>query len=254
MKEDFAMANKKAKRAPKALNIALVVLGAAIIGFAAWAVANAVGAEKQPEDILNSGNIVIEPVEAPEIEDKAFMDGLVNVEKVGRYAGIFVEDGSDEIVFDVFAITVVNNSDKMLQYAQVVITCGGEEYTFDMSTIPAGARAQVLEKDKKALPEDLSSAQTVLTTVTEFQEAPSTYPEVFELTPFEYSVNIKNISKSDISGDVYVYYKTKVGDLYMGGITYRAKVSDLASGEEKSAYAGHFYENDSEILFVTYAK
>ena len=178
------MANKKAKRAPKALNIALMVLGAAVIGFAAWAVANAVGAEKQPEDILNSGNIVIEPVEAPEIEDKAFMDGLVTVEKVGRYAGIFVEDGSDEIVSDVFAITVVNNSDKMLQYAQVVITCGGEEYTFDMSTIPAGARAQVLEKNKKALPEDLSGAQTVLTTVTEFQEAPSTYPEVFEITPF----------------------------------------------------------------------
>ncbi len=248
------MANKKAKRAPKALNIALVVLGAVIIGFAAWAVANAVGAEKQPEDILNSGNIVIEPVEAPEIEDKAFMDGLVTVEKVGRYAGIFVEDGSDEIVSDVFAITVVNNSDKMLQYAQVVITCGGEEYTFDMSTIPAGARAQVLEKNKKALPEDLSGAQTVLTTVTEFQEAPSTYPEVFELTPFEYSVNIKNISKSDISGDVYVYYKTKVGDLYMGGITYRAKVTDLAAGEEKSAYASHFYGSDSEILFVTYAK
>lgn len=248
------MANKKAKRAQKALNIALVVLGAAIIGFAAWAVANAVGAEKQPEDILNSGNIVIEPVEAPEIEDKAFMDGLVTVEKVGRYAGIFVEDGSDEIVSDVFAITVVNNSDKMLQYAQVVITCGGEEYTFDMSTIPAGARAQVLEKNKKALPEDLSGAQTVLTTVTEFQEAPSTYPEVFELTPFEYSVNIKNISKSNISGDVYVYYKTKVGDLYMGGITYRAKVTDLAAGEEKSAYASHFYGSDSEILFVTYAK
>ena len=45
-------------------------------------------------------------VEAPEIEDKAFMDGLVTVEKVGRYAGIFVEDGSDEIVSDVFAITV----------------------------------------------------------------------------------------------------------------------------------------------------
>ena len=248
------MANKKTKRASKAVAALLLVLGAAVIGFAAWAVANAVGAEKQPEDILNSGNIVIEPVEAPEIEDKAFMDGLVTVEKVGRYAGIFVEDGSDEIVSDVFAITVVNNSDKMLQYAQVVITCGGEEYTFDMSTIPVGARAQVLEKNKKALPEDLSGAQTVLTTVTEFQEAPSTYPEVFELTPFEYSVNIKNISKSDISGDVYVYYKTKVGDLYMGGITYRAKVTDLAAGEEKSAYASHFYGSDSEILFVTYAK
>ena len=248
------MANKKTKRASKAVAALLLVLGAAIIGLAAWLIADIVTAEKQPDGSQSSGRIIIEQVEAPDIEDKAFLDGIVTVEKVGRYAGIFMEDGSDEIVSDVFAITVVNNSDKMLQYAQVVITCGGEEYTFDMSTIPAGARAQVLEKEKKTVPKDLSGAQTVLTTVTEFQEAPSTYPEVFELTPFEYSVNIKNVSKSDINGDVYVYYKTKVGDLYMGGITYRAKVSDLASGEEKSAYAGHFYENDSEILFVTYAK
>ena len=248
------MANKKTKRASKAVAALLLVLGAAIIGLAAWLIADIVTAEKQPDGSQSSGRIIIEQVEAPDIEDKAFLDGIVTVEKVGRYAGIFMEDGSDEIVSDVFAITVVNNSDKMLQYAQVVITCGGEEYTFDMSTIPAGARAQVLEKEKKTVPKDLSGAQTVLTTVTEFQEAPSTYPEVFELTPFEYSVNIKNISKSDISGDVYVYYKTKVGDLYMGGITYRAKVSDLASGEEKSAYASHFYGSDSEILFVTYAK
>ena len=249
------MANKKAKKAPKALSAVLIVLGVAVIGFAAWIIVDAVsGDPNQPENLPSSSNITIEPVEAPDIEDKAFLDGLVTVEKVSRYAGIFVEDGSDEIVSDVFAITVVNNSDKMLQYAQVMITCGGEDYTFDMSTVPAGARAQVLEKDKKALPEDLSGAQTVLTTVTEFQETPSVYENVFELTPSEYSVGIKNISKSDISGDIYVYYKTKVGDLYMGGITYRAKVTDLAAGEEKSAYASHFFGADSEILFVTYAK
>lgn len=248
------MAKNNSKQITKLLGAALAVVGIGVIVLAVCIISNITG-KKQPQP-TQSGNasVIIEPVEAPDIENKAFMNGIVTVEKAGRYAGVFVEDGSDEIVSDVFAITVVNNSDKMLQYAQVVITCGGEEYTFDMSTIPAGARAQVLEKNKKALPEDLSGAQTVLTTVTEFQEAPSTYPEVFELTPFEYSVNIKNISKSDISGDVYVYYKTKVGDLYMGGITYRAKVTDLAAGEEKSAYASHFYGSDSEILFVTYAK
>lgn len=248
------MAKNNSKQITKLLGAALAVVGIGVIVLAVCIISNITG-KKQPQP-TQSGNasVIIEPVEAPDIENKAFMNGIVTVEKAGRYAGVFVEDGSDEIVSDVFAITVVNNSEKMLQYAQVVITCGGEEYTFDMSTIPAGARAQVLEKNKKALPEDLSGAQTVLTTVTEFQEAPSTYPEVFELTPFEYSVNIKNISKSDISGDVYVYYKTKVGDLYMGGITYRAKVTDLAAGEEKSAYASHFYGSDSEILFVTYAK
>lgn len=248
------MANKKTKRASKAVAALLLVLGAAIIGLAAWLIADIVAAEKQPDGSQSSGSIIIEQVEAPDIEDKAFLDGIVTVEKVGRYAGIFMEDGSDEIVSDVFAITVVNNSDKMLQYAQVVITCGGEDYVFDMSTIPAGARAQVLEKEKKTVPKDLSGSQTVLNTITEFQEEPSLYPQVFEITALSHSIDIKNISKNNIDGDIYVYYKTKVGDLYMGGITYRAKVSDLASGEEKSAYAGHFYENDSEILFVTYAK
>ena len=249
------MANKKTKRASKAVAALLLVLGAAVIGLAVWLIADAVsGNTNQPENLPNSSNITIEPVEAPDIEDKAFLDGIVTVEKVGRYAGIFMEDGSDEIVSDVFAITIVNNSDKMLQYAQVVITCGGENYVFDMSTIPAGARAQVLEKEKKPVPKDLSGAQTVLNTITEFQEEPSLYPQVFEITALNHSIDIKNISKNNIDGDIYVYYKTKVGDLYMGGITYRAKVSDLASGEEKSAYAGHFYENDSEILFVTYAK
>ena len=150
------MANKTTKRASKAVAALLLVLGAAVIGLAVWLIADAVsGNTNQPENLPNSSNITIEPVEAPEIEDKAFMDGLVTVEKVGRYAGIFVEDGSDEIVSDVFAITIVNNSDKMLQYAQVVITCGGENYVFDMSTIPAGARAQVLEKEKKTVPKDL---------------------------------------------------------------------------------------------------
>ena len=249
------MANKKAKRAPKAVAALLLVLGAAVIVLAVWLIADAVsGNTNQPENLPNSSNITIEPVEAPDIEDKAFLDGIVTVEKVGRYAGIFIEDGSDEIVSDVFAITVVNNSEKMLQYAQVMITCGEESYIFDMSTIPAGARAQVLEKERKKLPESLAGAQTVLNTITEFQEEPSLYGDVFELSPEAYSIEIKNISESNISGDIYVYYKTKVGGLFMGGITYRAKVSDLASGEEKSAYAGHFYENDSEILFVTYAK
>lgn len=248
------MANGKEKQAPKALAIALIVLGAAIIIFAAVLIAGTVGGDKQPQGSIDGNGITIEPVAAPDIEDKAFMDGLVTVEKVGRYAGIFVEDGSDEIVSDVFAITVVNNSDKMLQYAQVVITCGGEECTFDMSTIPAGARAQVLEKNKKSLPEDLTGAQTVLDTVTEFQTEPSLYEDVFELSPSQYSISVKNISKNDISGDIYVYYKTKVGDLYMGGITYRAKISGLSAGEEKNAYASHFYGDDSEILFVTYVE
>ena len=45
---------------------------------------------------------------------------------VNRYAGAFVEDGSDETVSDVLAITVRNDGDKTVQYAQITLTQGGE--------------------------------------------------------------------------------------------------------------------------------
>lgn len=248
------MAKNNSKQITKLLGAALAVVGIGVIVLAVCIIGDITG-KKQPQPTQSdNASVIIEPVEAPDIENKAFMNGIVTVEKVGRYAGVFVEDGSDEIVSDVFAITVVNNSEKMLQYAQVMITCGEESYIFDMSTIPAGARAQVLEKERKKLPESLAGAQTVLNTITEFQEEPSLYGDVFELSPEAYSIEIKNISESNISGDIYVYYKTKVGGLFMGGITYRAKVTDLSAGEEKNAYASHFYGDDSEILFVTYAK
>ena len=43
---------------------------------------------------------------------------------VNRYAGAFVEDGSDETVSDVLAITVRNDGDKTVQYAQITLTQG----------------------------------------------------------------------------------------------------------------------------------
>lgn len=179
------------------------------------------------------------------------LDGL-KIVKAGRYAGLFVEDGSDETVSDVFALIVENTSDSMLQYAEITVALGSESYVFKLSTIPAGARAQVLEADKKALPEDISGATASVGMKADFPAEPSMYEDIFEVTAENYAIRVKNISANDISGDIYVYYKSKVGDLYMGGITYRVRVGGLAAGESENSYAAHYVDADSEIMFVTY--
>lgn len=68
------------------------------------------------------------------------------------------------------------------------------------------------------------------------------------------AITITNISGSDITGQIYVYYKSAYGDLYIGGITYRTGVSGLAAGESTTLYASHYSTAYSKIMFVTYVQ
>lgn len=50
----------------------------------------------------------------------------LEIVSTGRYAGLFVEDGSDETVSDVFCIRVKNTGSTGVQYAHITLTRGGE--------------------------------------------------------------------------------------------------------------------------------
>lgn len=144
----------------------------------------------------------------------------LEIVSTGRYAGLFVEDGTDETVSDVFCIRVKNTGEQDVQYAHITLSRSGESYEFDISTLPAGQTVQALELSRQALPdkpEELSTAVSL------------------------YAVS-----------QVYVYYKNASGDLLLGGITYRVGLTDLGPGETQSCYAGHFSDG-SRLLFVTYA-
>lgn len=176
--------------------------------------------------------------------------GLV-IEHAGRYAGMFVEDGTDELVADVFALTLTNTSNKMLEYARFTITCG-EVYTFEVSSIPAGESVQALELQRSTAPDDFADAVAAADMVSFFDSPVSVYPEVFEITGQVNGITVKNISDKTASS-VFVYYKNVFNGVYVGGITYRASIGELAPGSEFTAYAGHYMPENCEILFVTYS-
>lgn len=175
----------------------------------------------------------------------------LEIVSTGRYAGLFVEDGSDETVSDVFCIRVKNTGEQDVQYAHITLSRSGESYAFDISTLPAGQTVQALELSRQTLPEKPAELTAAVTTYAPFSETPSMHDDVLEVAASQNGITVTNRSDAAMS-QVYVYYKNASGDLLLGGITYRVGLTDLGPGETQSCYAGHFSDG-SRLLFVTYA-
>lgn len=193
----------------------------------------------------------VESVPVP--EENQHVGNDISLLSIDRYAGAFVEDGTDEIVSDIMAITVRNDGGKTVQYAHIVVTIDGKAYEFDLSTLPVGAKAQVLELNRAAMPASVEGFLCDVSVCAFFDEEPSMHGELFEIGTADTAITVTNVSDSDLSG-IYVYYKISYGELYMGGITYRVGVESLKAGESYTCYAGHFSEKYSSLMFVSYAE
>lgn len=199
------------------------------------------------------------PSESPTVdsvpvpEENQDVGNDISLLSIDRYAGAFVEDGSDEIVSDIMAITVRNDGGRTVQYAHIVVTIGESAYEFDLSTLPAGAKAQVLELNRAAMPASVESFDCDVSVCAFFDAEPSMHEELFKVEAKDTAITVTNVSDSELSG-IYVYYKISYGELYMGGITYRVGVSELKAGESYTCYAGHFSEKYSSLMFVSYAE
>lgn len=173
---------------------------------------------------------------------------------VSRYAGAFVEDGSDDTVADVLAVTVRNDGDKTVQYAHITLTIGGTGYEFDVTTLPVGASAQLLELSRQTMPDSTDGMTAEVSACAVFDAEPSLCADVLSIETQDTAITVTNISGSDITGQIYVYYKIAYGDLYLGGITYRVGLSGLKAGESSTCYAGHFSTDYSKLMFATYVQ
>ncbi len=180
-------------------------------------------------------------------------NGLI-ISRISRYAGSFVEDGSDDTVSDVCAITVKNAAEKTVQYARIVLTFGDTVCKFDLTTLPPGSSAQLLELSRTPLPDTGDSPAVTVANYAAFEQEPSMCEDIFEITTQDTAITITNRTEHDITGQIYVYYKIAYGDLYLGGITYRSGVAGLAAGESADCYAGHFSNDYSKLMFVTYVQ
>ncbi len=175
----------------------------------------------------------------------------LNIIELAPYTGAYMEDGTDEIVSDVLMAILENTSDQALQHAKITLHFGETQAEFSVTNLPAGEKVVLLEQSRMAYTANAPELAEIQDTA--FLERMELYPEIFEITGEKGAVTVKNISDTEISGDIYVYYKNCAADLYYGGITYRTRVEGgLAAGESKQAIAAHYNPNGSSVEMVSY--
>jgi hypothetical protein len=179
----------------------------------------------------------------------------IEITQAFLYDGEFPENGSFKVENDVFALKVVNNSSKDIQLVRIYVVTDLNEYFFEITTLPSKKAVTVLEKNAQSISKDEKILEIREKNKIFFENKLSLCKDEFEITQLDSVFNIKNISSNDISSDVYVYFKRvdSNGD-YFGGITFRSNAGGLKAGEFKQISAPHFIKENSEVLFVDYAK
>ena len=196
---------------------------------------------------------VLTPIPAKEIAYPLPLTGGITLDQVYTATGYFPEDGSDEAVENVLAVKLTNISDQTLEYMTFSLTVNGEICSFSVATVPAEKSVYVFSTGRKTAPEQLTSLEKEVEFEIYFAGEPSAKTDTLSYTVQNGTIVVTNISDLDIESDIVVYYKATAEDGYLGGITYRLRISGgLSAGQSFSAYAPHAYAHMTEIMFTQY--
>ena len=199
-------------------------------------------ASSDPGDSSSPNGSVMTPIELG--------SGLV-LTGLSAASGTFPEDGSDTPISNVLCATFSNNGSAPLQYAAANVLLNGTDYSFQISTIPAGGTVHAFDLDMQEAPDSIDEVTATAEHIVFFPEELSVDAQRLKISFADGTIEVKNISGEAIDQEISIYYKTVVNGVYLGGITYRARVGALAAGQEVIGHSSHA-RGDSELMFVTY--
>lgn len=253
-------AKKKKNTGFRWLLIVLLLIAAGIAGL--WIAAK----DKEPVQVLppettqapeteptTEAPTETEPVQTTEPEEPFQSINLgygVYFEEVRSYTGTYMEDGSDQLVSNVMMIRVTNTGEDDIQLMNIEVGYPEQVFHFTVTNLPAGGTAVLLELDRAAKPQG-NPISAVASNVVLFSEKMQADLSAYEISGADGALNVKNISGADITGDIYVYYKYKIQDIYYGGITFRVKIEGgLPAGEIRQVMTSHYNPDNCQVIMI----
>lgn len=171
------------------------------------------------------------------------------IEQVNSYDGIFFEDGSDREMSNVTAIVLKNTGDECVNYLDISIERDGTQLRFAGSALGPGDTAIVLEANAKQFGTGkYSNCEAEIATEKEMEMSQD---QVRVEDTAENDLLVTNITGKDIAC-IRVFYKFYMyeTDVYVGGITYSAKLVDLAAGDSFVIRPSHYIRGYSKVVMV----
>ena len=214
-------------------------------------IAVAAGCGKNPEVPDETTNSTLSTYDIPVEQEDENVDlgqGLVLTD-VGKYTGIYMEDGSDEVVTGLLMIILKNDSPQDLQLARLQLKYTDFVAQFEVTNLPSGQSVVLLEKNRHSYVEgDFLSAS--MDDVVFFQEPMSLQEDQLKISGEKGSICVENLTDEPL-GEMYIYYKNSAADILYGGITYRARVDGrLEAKEIRSVLTRHYNPDTCTIVNV----
>ena len=192
----------------------------------------------------------VENVETVELQLPIAVQEGLQINDISKYAGIYMEDGTDEVVSDLLMIELENTSEEDLHLAQIILTYPNGTAQFQVTNLPAHRKVILLEQNRMAYVEAMPISAEAKNVA--YVEKFSMYEDKVQISTMDGVINVRNVSGEDITDDIYVYYKNTFGDLYYGGITYRVRIEGgLKKDEIRQLMASHFDADTCQLLMVT---
>lgn len=173
----------------------------------------------------------------------------LTIQKIAGYDGIYLEDGSDTEVSGVAAMVLENSGTVPVEYAAVTIFCGGQQLVFQASDIPAGACVVVQEANQASYQSGTYTDCTAETAEMTAFELSADQVKVEENE--DGSLTVYNLTEEDIPC-VRIFYKFyyEEENAYIGGITYTAKLTNLAAKASQTVTPSHYSAGYSKIMMI----
>ena len=176
----------------------------------------------------------------------------LKVEKIGSYSGVFMEDGTNDIVSRILMIVVKNTGSRTVQYGEIQLTNGSGTASFTVSTLPPGESIILLEKNRMSYDAGKALTEVKIQNVAVFQQEPSLCEDRIKVQAVDGIITVTNIANEDITGNIVIYYKNAASDILYGGITYRVTIKGgIKAGDIQQIAAKHYTSNASRIMWIT---
>ncbi len=170
------------------------------------------------------------------------LSGVVSVNNISPYTGIYIEKGDDDNkdrVENITALKFTNTGDTTILDAHFVFSDGSQELNFYLQMLPAGSIVTLVEYDKKAA--KTSNLQYVDSQINYLSNAIEDL-DGFEVLESEYgSFIVENKTKQELQ-KVEIYYRRAYEDGTLGGLCYVEVLEDVGIGD--IVYADPSYWSD----------
>ena len=173
----------------------------------------------------------------------------VTISSLGEgYSGEFMEDGSDEKVRNVLALKFTNNGAQAIQFGEYVFDLNDEVVSFKFSNLPAGQSCIVLEAAKHRYKRK-DTLNLVSRVVAQVDELPFASDKVLVVDNSDNTITIMNLTDK-VLPSARAFYKTfdEENNVFIGGITYTAKVENIPAGGGVTVEPSHYVSGKSVVV------